>query len=180
MADQNYPVYPGTALRVGSGGSDVKTMQQYLNGIGVVYNGINRLTVDSKFGHDTQKAVIRFQKQFNLAHDGVIGKDTWNKIVAVYLSVADYKPLDVKTKYPGLMVKGASGDSVRFLQSYLNTIKKKKSLSWPTTTVDGIFGSNTQAAVSGFQYAYNLTADGKVGSNTWSKLIPEFNTLIKT
>ncbi len=179
MANQNYPVYPGTALRVGSGGSDVKTMQQYLNGIGVVYTAINRLTVDSKFGANTQKAVIRFQKQFDLSPDGVIGKNTWNKIVEVYLSVADYKALDVKTKYPGLMVKGSSGDSVRFLQSYLNTIKKKKNLSWPTLTVDGIFGSNTQSAVSGFQYIYSLTVDGKVGTNTWSKLIPEFNTLIK-
>ncbi len=179
MENQNYPVYPGTALRVGSGGSDVKIMQQYLNGIGVVYTSINRLKVDSKFGNETQNAVIRFQKQFNLSPDGVIGKNTWDKIVTVYLSVADYKPLDVKTKYPGLIMNGSSGDSVRFIQSYLNTVKKKKNYAWPTLTIDGKFGNNTRAAVSGFQYAYNLSVDGKVGSKTWNMLIPEFNTLIK-
>ena len=79
----SYPVYPGTPLRVGSSGNNVTVMQQYLNGLGVVYTGVNRLNVDGKYGAATRDAVRRFQKQFSLAADGVIGKNTWNAIVAV-------------------------------------------------------------------------------------------------
>ena len=42
----SYPDNPGTPLRVGSSGSNVTVMQQYLNGLGVVYTGVNRLNVD--------------------------------------------------------------------------------------------------------------------------------------
>ena len=184
MAETNttqstYPVYPGTPLKVGSTGSDVRTMQQYLNGLGVVYTGINRLDVDGKFGDNTRNATMRFQKQFSLNPDGVIGQNTWNAIVAVYLSVAAYRPLDVTTKYPGVLYNGSSGDSVRFLQSYLNAVRAQFGYTWPVLNVDGKYGKNTALAVSGYQYAYNLAVDGKVGQNTWASIVPEFNRVIK-
>ena len=171
--------YPGTPLRVGSSGSNVTLMQQYLNGLGVVYSAVNRLSADGKFGAATQKAVIRFQKQFSLTADGVIGRNTWNAITAVYLSVAGYRALDVTTKYIGLMSAGSRGDHVRFIQSYLNAIKKQYNYTWPTLTVDGLYGANTALAVAGYQSAYNLSIDGKVGRNTWASIIPEFNKVIK-
>ena len=171
--------YPGTPLRIGSSGSNVTLMQQYLNGLGVVYTAVNRLSTDGKYGAETQKAVIRFQKQFSLPADGVIGQNTWNAITAVYLSVAAYRAIDVTTKYLGLMTAGSSGDQVRFVQSYLNAIKKQYNYTWPTLTVDGKYGANTALAVAGFQSAYNLSVDGKVGKNTWSSMIPEFNKVIK-
>ena len=184
MAETNtnqntYPVYPGTPLKIGSTGSDVRTMQQYLNGAGVVYTGINRLSADGKFGTDTKNAVVRFQKQFSLNPDGVIGKNTWNAIVAVYLSVAAYRPLDVTTKFPGVLYTGSRGDPVRFVQSYLNAVRTQYGYTWPTLDVDGIYGRNTALAVSGYQYAYNLAVDGKVGQNTWASIVPEFNRVIK-
>lgn len=37
-------------------------------------------------------------------------------------------------------------------------------------TVDGIFGANTKAWVKKFQDRHDLSVDGIVGSNTWSKL----------
>ena len=175
----NSPVYPGTPLRVGSSGNNVRIMQQYLNGLGVVYTAVNRLSTDGKFGAATQNAVIRFQKQFSLSADGVIGKNTWNAIVAVYLSVAAYRPVDVTTKYPGVISSGSSGDHVRFIQSYLNTVRKQYNYNWPNLTVDGRFGANTALAVAGYQSAYNLSIDGKVGRNTWASMIPEFNKVIK-
>ncbi len=175
----NYPAYPGTPLRVGSSGNNVRVMQQYLNGLGVVYTAVNRLATDGKFGAATQNAVIRFQKQFSLTADGVIGQNTWNAIVAVYLSVAAYRPVDVTTKYLGVISAGSSGDHVRFIQSYLNSVRKQYDYNWPDLTVDGRFGANTSLAVAGYQSAYNLAVDGKVGRNTWASMIPEFNRVIK-
>jgi len=74
---------------------------------------------------------------------------------------------------------GSSGDHVRFIQSYLNTVKRQYNFNWPTLTVDGRFGANTALAVAGYQSAYNLSIDGKVGRNTWASMIPEFNRVIK-
>lgn len=37
-------------------------------------------------------------------------------------------------------------------------------------TIDGKFGSKTEASVKAFQKANNLTADGVVGKNTWRAL----------
>lgn len=170
------PVYPGTALRVGSTGSNVVLMQQRLNSLGTIFTGINRLTVDGRFGSNTRNAVIRFQKQFSLNPDGVIGRLTWNSILAVENTVGTSNPTDVTTRYMGLLTIGSSGDQVRFLQSYLNSIRAANNYLWPTLTIDGQFGRNTALAVAGFQSAKNLTVDSRVGPNTWAALIPEFNS----
>lgn len=174
------PVYPGTALRVGSSGSNVRLMQEYLNYLGKVYTGVATLATDGKYGSKTEDSVIQFQKQFSLSPDGVIGKNTWNAIVEVYNSVANARPDNVTTKYPSSMSVGSSGDQVRFLQSYLNTLKEKGGYSWPKLTIDGKYGNITKSAVAAFQAAYNLTPDGNAGTKTWEKLIPQFNYYIKT
>ena len=169
------PVYPGTPLRVGSSGASVTLMQQHLNSLGNLYTGINRLTVDGRFGSNTRNAVIRFQKQFSLNPDGVIGRLTWNSILAVDNALQTGNPTDVTTRYSGLLTTGSSGDQVRFLQSYLNKIREANNHMWPTLTVDGIYGRNTALAVSGFQAANNLKVDGKAGQSTWNAVVPAFN-----
>lgn len=169
------PVYPGTPLRMGSSGASVALMQQHLNSLGTLYTGINRLTVDGRFGSNTQNAVIRFQKQFSLNPDGVIGRLTWNSILSVDNAFLSGNATNVTTRYTGLLTLGSSGDQVRFLQSYLNKIREVNNNMWPTLTVDGTYGRNTALAVSGFQAANNLTIDGKTGQNTWNALIPAFN-----
>lgn len=57
-----------------------------------------------------------------------------------------------------LLKKGSKGDDVKKVQSFLKL------------TADGIFGSNTEAAVKAWQAANGLTADGIVGDKTWAKM----------
>ena len=59
------------SLRKGSSGSRVKTMQQALIGLGFLSG-----KADGKFGNQTLAAVLAFQKQYNLAQDGVAGRKT--------------------------------------------------------------------------------------------------------
>jgi len=60
--------------------------------------------------------------------------------------------------------KGSSGTVVTQIQ------QKLKKLGYTIGTVDGVFGSKTEAAVKAFQKANGLTADGIVGPATLAKL----------
>lgn len=60
--------------------------------------------------------------------------------------------------------KTNSGHLVRGLQQILLIT------GYAPGTVDGSFGSNTEAAVKRYQAAYGLSADGIVGSQTWGKM----------
>jgi len=82
------PPFPGTLLRVGSSGPNVRIMQTYLNTIRVVYNEIPYLVVDGAFGPLTRNAVIAFQRRFLLVPDGIIGPLTWNEIVRQFKIVS--------------------------------------------------------------------------------------------
>lgn len=65
------PAYPGTVLRQGSKGANVRTMQQRLSDLGY------SLGVDGNFGPGTRNAVIAFQRDKNLGSDGAVGPATW-------------------------------------------------------------------------------------------------------
>lgn len=65
-------------LRIGSKGSNVRTLQNNLN---VVINA--GLKVDGDFGADTKSAVSIFQNKFDLDVDGVYGKDSYNKMKSI-------------------------------------------------------------------------------------------------
>ena len=62
-----------------------------------------------------------------------------------------------------LVKKGSKGDAVRKLQEILNGKGYK-------LTVDGDFGSKTEAAVKAYQKANGLEVDGEVGPMTWGVL----------
>lgn len=75
------PAFPGTLLRVGSRGNNVRLMQEYLNVISTVRTSIPRLATDGIFGPMTQSAVREFQRLMRLGVDGIIGPITWGQIV---------------------------------------------------------------------------------------------------
>ena len=67
--------------------------------------------------------------------------------------------------------QGNYGECVKTIQKALNRIKVVYNHSWPTLAEDKNFGSQTTAAVKGYQERQAITADGVVGPNTWSKLV---------
>lgn len=65
-----------TILKKGTISSEVKTLQRLLNGI-----QSSGLSVDGNFGSKTQTAVKVFQKRNNLTVDGIVGLNTWSKLL---------------------------------------------------------------------------------------------------
>ena len=105
------------------------------------------ITVDGVYGPQTAEAVRQFAlSQRAVDVDDVVGNLTW----------------------PALIVQvgpGATGDAVRAVQVLL-----------PPLTVDGVFGPDTESAVTKFQAMWGLETDGIVGPITWRTLvIPKFD-----
>ena len=79
---------------------------------------------------------------------------------------------DISYSYPGYPLQtGSSGDYVTVMQVMLNRIGQNYPAIPRIRPVDGVFGSQTDAAVKAFQRIFNLTPDGLVGQGTWYKLV---------
>ena len=164
------PSYPGTLLKVGSAGSDVKLMQSYLNVIRAAYPNIPPLGVDGIFGPQTKAAVVAFQQQFMLSPDGIIGPVTWDYIVRQYLLVSGGDDSNA-LEYPGEPLReGAGGNSVKLMQQRLCALHVSYP-AIPTIDVSGMFGEEMRRAVQEFQRIFGLEPDGVIGPLTWRAII---------
>ncbi len=178
--------YPGTPLTIGSSGTYVKITQRQLNRIAEDYPAFGTLDVDGNFGSGTAETVKKFQTQFNLTADGIVGRTTWYKISYIYVAVKDLAELTsegekptgdlVDGQYPGSSLSvGSSGNSVSQAQFWLDEIAEFVP-SLPSITVDGQFGAQTKAAVEAFQAYYGLEVDGVIGQITWDAIYKEYTS----
>ena len=78
-----------------------------------------------------------------------------------------------KPAYYSLSQTGSNGPDVALIQIWLNGVRGNCT-QYPVLTVDGAFGSSTANAVKQFQAMNNLTADGKVGQQTWNALYGKY------
>ena len=179
QSDNGTPnAYPGTALRQGSSGQNVRLVQFWLKIARTVYSSLNNITVDGIFGSSTAAAVRRFQTYFGLTSDGVVGRTTWNKLYEVYNDIANrlLSPSLRPGEYPGVLRNGSTGTAVRELQFYLYLMSAYQS-SIPSVSIDGRFGAATEAAVRAYQRFAGLTVDGIVGRKTWDSLYGKASAL---
>ena len=149
QSDNGTPnAYPGTPLREGSAGQNVRLVQFWLKIARTVYTSLESVTVDGKFGAGAASAVRRFQRYFGLTADGVVGQTTWQKLYEVYNDIAN-RLLSSSLRpgeYPGVLRTGSTGTAVRELQFYLYLMSAYES-SIPPVSIDGKFGADTERAV---------------------------------
>ena len=65
-------------LKYGSRGNITKLLQEKLVSLGYNTNGI-----DGIFGNGTKNAVIKYQKSKGLSADGIVGRNTWKKLLGL-------------------------------------------------------------------------------------------------
>lgn len=136
--------YP--TIRQGARNNFVLLLQYLLNQYG--YN----LSLDGIFGGATYNAVINFQRNNNLTQDGIVGRQTWSSLLN----------LDPTSK---VLRNSSRMSAVLYLQQLL------LSYLYQITSLDGVFGRETENAVREFQRENGLTVDGIVGRNTWNALL---------
>ncbi len=160
-------------LQRGAKGEPVSTVQYYLSIIATFYNDLIPVKVDGDFGEQTEEAVKVFQEQFGLPVDGIVGKQTWDRMNEIYDDIRktfpDWATGDSIPIFPRRLVEGMSGNDVKQVQTWLNTISKR----YPEIQklpVTGYFGSQTEADVLVAQDLFGLSPSGIVGPSTWDTL----------
>ena len=129
---------PWPTVRVGTPGEVAWTVQLLLRARG------QNVGADGSFGPATEAAVRTFQSSVGIVSDGVVGPQTWERLVVTLRA-------------------GTGGDAVKALQRQL--LEAGESLG-----VDGSFGPGTEAALRRFQAVSGVTVDGFAGPATWSAL----------
>lgn len=80
--------------------------------------------------------------------------------------------MGITSSYPGTPLRrGTSGPSVVTVQVMLNRIAQNYPAIPKLATVDGIYGSRTEASVRKFQQVFGLAVDGVVGKATWYAMV---------
>ena len=174
--------YPGTPLRLGSAGQDVVIVQAMLNRISQNYPAIPKISpATGAFGEDTQDAVITFQRIFNLAPDGVVGKATWYKLIYIHSGILQLAELvsqgqtfyAVRFQFPGTLAEGDRGGEVEVLQ-YMLAMLAQFDNALPAPAMDGVFGPNTTLSVRSYQQLVGLTPTGVADERTWNSIYDHF------
>ena len=161
--------YGASLLKYGSRGNEVEKLQQQLIKLGYLKG-----KADGIFGPQTQAAVIKFQKDYKLKQDGIVGPATRGKLseaMAALQNGGGSPPpsngggsSNNKLPITTTLKMGSRGSQVQVLQKRLNE------LGFNCGAVDGIFGNKTHNAVVQFQKARGLTANGIVDTKTVEKL----------
>ena len=87
----------------------------------------------------------------------------------MYINVAE-EISGIPSSWPGYdLTLGASGNKVRQIQEQLNTIAGAYP-AVPRLAVDGIYGQETEKAVSSFQDVFGLPVTGIIDYPTWYKI----------
>lgn len=86
----------------------------------------------------------------------------------------------ITESYPGTPLRvGSRGPDVTVVQTSLNRIGQNYPAIPKVSPVDGIFGSQTEAAVKAFQQIFSLDPDGIVGRATWYQIVRVYVAVLK-
>ncbi|WAL61634.1 peptidoglycan-binding protein [Thermocoleostomius sinensis] len=198
---------PRPVLQVGSQGESVSEVQALLKLLGY-YSG----EVDGVYRANTAAAVSAFQQAVGLQADGIVGANTWGRLLPAPPATTATDPVPAPSPAPlatapettgveaasprssetappaqaatssqpdrstpeaspeasidlPVLRVGMRGPAVARLQERL------KSLGFYQGPIDGVFGTETQAAVQAAQRSYDLEPDGVVGPATWTALL---------
>lgn len=168
--------YEPSTLHNGSRGEEVRELQQDLITLGYLKG-----KADGVFGKQTENAVRSFQRKNKLTADGLAGAKTRALIRSKASGSASSAPAPSSASPDPTPAPAASGSSlfggnyatIRSGQSgaRVRTLQQALiSLNYLKGNADGKFGKQTKAAVTAFQKANGLKADGIAGKKTLTAL----------
>ena len=108
----------------------------------------------------------------NLAQQGFNSNQILRNYYGDIETVVNAPIRGITSSYPGTPLRrGSTGPNVVVIQTAINRISQNYPAIPKIASVDGIFGSRTEASVRAFQNIFGLAADGIVGRETWYSIV---------
>ena len=167
-------------LKEGDEGIDVRSLQYYLDVIAYFTDAVPDIAQDGYFGPATTAAVKAFQTLAGLPADGIVGRQTWQRIQQAYQMILNTLPAGINENnagiYPGYFLSlGMENQNVRNLQTYLRGIADYTG-AIPPIEITGIFDEPTRDVVAALQAQNGFPANGNVGPATWNLIRRLYNS----
>lgn len=180
-------------LKIGSQGEEVSELQGVLKLLGYYFGA-----VDGVYSESTATAVIKFQEVAGLMPNGIVDRNTWNRLLPsapTSNSTAETETQDIasncdctqnQSSPPTANVAKASEIDSDLEPSRVdfpilkigmrgNAVRglqeRLKAKGFLRGRVDGVFGPQTQTAVKAAQRKYQLQPDGVVDTSLWMALL---------
>lgn len=128
-------------------------------------------TVTGSFGPETTLAVRRFQRDNGLQETGIVDRETW---------ITLFNETDVNQNLRVTTTSVINRPTLRYgdENNYVKELQRQlKQLMFYDGEITGVFDRNTLDSVKAFQTNNKLTANGVVGTDTWSALIYLYSPL---
>lgn len=138
-------------ISLGSHGHDVKRLQRVL-ARHLLWDPFGPIT--GSFDAGVETAVKSFQQSEGLTVDGIVGPQTW-------AALPSYREASPR------LAQGSLGPGVAWLQKALSGAIVAVAFRPYNGAIDGIFGTQTEAAVRALQTWAGIAVDGVVGDDTW-------------
>lgn len=155
-------------MQNGTRGLAVKRLQERLMELGYY-----SCAADAIYDSDDIAAVREFQRKNGLKIDGIAGLETQTLLYSTAALPATNVTLPTATIAPIVPTATPSLETLRIGSQGANVInlqERLKALGYYTGNVDGLFGTGTARAVTQFQRANGLGADGVAGAQTLTRL----------
>lgn len=155
-------------LRRGDSGAEVIKLQDQLKSLGYF-----QARSTGFFASHTLEVVTKFQADYGLPQDGIVGQKTQAAIDSLLGSQPSITPIStqpdhknnaVDTAIGGNLTLGSTGVAVSKLQDDLRVV------GFYTAATTGIYDQATETAVINFQKSQGLTPDGIAGTKTLTAL----------
>ena len=152
------PVAP-SLLAEGATGDKVRDLQARLKQLSLYDE-----TVDGVYGPVTTSGVRGFQTKNTLTATGALDQATYDALIAATKNPSAEDLAGHLIPGPALLKAGSKGAQVRDLQARL------KQIGWWSGDVTDTYGSQTKAAVTGFQAKRGIPETGEVDQRTLDRL----------
>lgn len=159
----------------------IQLVQYFLNVLSAYYESIPAVDINGMLDSQTRRAIMEFQKTFELPITGIIDDESWLEMYSSVEGILRTIPPSAialpALLYPDEVFReGSEGPDVYIMQQFLLFISTVIS-DIPSVVPDGIFGPETTEAVTAFQNLYGIEPNGIINENTWDEIVRVYRQL---